>query len=485
MIPQSHRFPSLAGRALADDGLRVALDRARQGFIGNRRKAVEALPEFEALRAAARRIKDHTLANLDLYLERFEAEVAARGGRVHWAADAAEARAAVLAVCWRAGARTVTKGKSMVGEEVGLNEAIEGAGLEVVETDLGEYIIQLADETPSHIVAPAIHKTREEIRALFAKHHAPLGLGAPGLGNAELVARAREVLRRDFLRADVGITGANFLIAETGSTVIVTNEGNGDLSSTLPRVHVVIAGIEKVLPGFEDLSTVLRLLARSATGQEMSSYTTVTTGPRRGDDLDGPEEFHVVLVDNGRSAMLAGEFREMLRCIRCGACLNHCPVYHAVGGHAYGWVYTGPMGSVLTPLIVGLDAAHHLPNACTLNGRCEQVCPMSIPLPAMLRKLRARGFERGLGTRTSRLALRAWGYLARRPALYRQVTGAAMGVMGWLGRRRGAFRRLPLAGGWTAVRDLPAPEGETFQRAWRRRGQDCQARAGRAGGRRR
>ena len=480
MTPQSHRFPSLAGRALADEGLRVALDRARQGFIGNRRKAVDALPEFEALRGAARRIKDHTLANLDLYLERFEAEVAARGGRVHWAADAAEARAAVLAVCRRAGARTVTKGKSMVGEEVGLNEAIEEAGLEVVETDLGEYVIQLADETPSHIVAPAIHKTREEIRALFAKHHAPLGLGAPGLGNAELVARAREVLRRDFLRADVGITGANFLIAETGSTVIVTNEGNGDLSSTLPRVHVVIAGIEKVLPGFEDLSTVLRLLARSATGQETSSYTTVTTGPRRGDDLDGPEELHVVLVDNGRSAMLGGGFREMLRCIRCGACLNHCPVYHAVGGHAYGWVYTGPMGSVLTPLIVGLDEAHHLPNACTLNGRCEQVCPMSIPLPAMLRKLRVRGFERGLGARTSRLALAMWGFLARRPALYRPLAGAAMGFMGRLGRRRGAFRRFPLAGGWTAVRDLPAPEGETFQRAWRRRPRDGQARAGRA-----
>ena len=470
MIPESHRFPDRAGLALADEGLRLALDRARQGFIGNRRKAVDALPEFPALREAARRIKDHTLSNLDLYLERFESQVNASGGQVHWAADAPAARARIIDICREAGARTVTKGKSMVGEEVALNEALEEAGLEVVETDLGEYIIQLADETPSHIVAPAIHKTREEIRDLFAKHHAPLGLGPPGLGNAELVARAREVLRRDFLRADVGITGANFLIAESGSTVIVTNEGNGDLSNTLPRVHIVIAGIEKVLPGYEDLCTVLRLLARSATGQEMSVYTTVSTGPRRSADLDGPEEFHVVLVDNGRSGMLGGEFREMLRCIRCGACLNHCPVYHAVGGHAYGWVYTGPMGSVLTPLIVGLDRAHHLPNACTLNGRCEQVCPMSIPLPSMLRKLRARGFERGLGTRTSRLGLAMWGFLARRPALYRPVAGAVMGVMGWLGRRRGAFRRLPLAGGWTAVRDLPAPEGETFQRAWRRRG---------------
>ena len=469
MIPESHRFPSRAGLALADEGLRVALDRARQGFIGNRRKAVDALPEFETLREAARGLKEHTLSNLDLYLEKFEENVVAGGGAVHWAADAAEARAAVLAICRRAGARVVTKGKSMVGEEVALNEALEDEGLEVVETDLGEYIIQLANETPSHIVAPAIHKTREQIRDLFTEHHAALGLGAPGLGNAELVSRAREVLRRDFFRSDLGITGANFLVAESGSTIIVTNEGNGDLSNTLPRVHVVIAGIEKVLPTFEDVSTVLRLLARSATGQEMSVYTTVSTGPRRAADLDGPAEYHVVLVDNGRSAMLGGEFREMLRCIRCGACLNHCPVYHAVGGHAYGWVYTGPMGSVLTPLIVGLDEAYHLPNACTLNGRCEQMCPMSIPLPSMLRKLRTRGFERGLGTRTSRIGLAAWGFLARNPRLYGWVTGTAMRVMGRVGRRRGAFRRLPLASGWTAVRDLPAPEGETFQRAWRRR----------------
>ena len=470
MIPESHRFPDLAERALADEGLRLALDRARQGFIGNRREAVDALPEFQTLREAACRIKEHTLSNLDLYLERFESQVAASGGRVHWAADASGARARIVDICRKANACTVAKGKSMVGEEVALNEALEEAGLEVIETDLGEYIIQLAEETPSHIVAPAIHKTREQIRDLFARHHAPLGLGVPGLGNAELVARAREVLRRDFLRADVGITGANFLIAESGSTVIVTNEGNGDLSGTLPRVHIVIAGIEKVLPGYEDLCTILRLLARSATGQEMSVYTTVSTGPRRSADLDGPDEFHVVLVDNGRSAMLGGEFREMLRCIRCGACLNHCPVYHAVGGHAYGWVYTGPMGSVLTPLLVGLDRSYHLPNACTLNGRCEQVCPMSIPLPSLLRKLRMHGFESGFGSRVSRFGLAAWGFLARRPALYRPVTGAAMGVMGWLGRRRGAFRRLPLAGGWTAGRDLPAPEGETFQRAWRRRG---------------
>ena len=250
----------------------------------------------------------------------------------------------------------------------------------------------------------------------------------------------------------------------------MTNEGNGDLSNTLPRVHIVIAGIEKVLPGYEDLCTVLRLLARSATGQEMSVYTTVSTGPRRSADLDGPEEFprgagrQRPIGDAGRRVPGDAALHPLRRVPQ--------PLSGLPCGRRprYGWVYTGPMGSVLTPLIVGLDRAHHLPNACTLNGRCEQVCPMSIPLPSMLRKLRARGFERGLGTRTSRLGLAMWGFLARRPALYRPVAGAVMGVMGWLGRRRGAFRRLPLAGGWTAVRDLPAPEGETFQRAWRRRG---------------
>ena len=248
--------------------------------------------------------------------------------------------------------------------------------------------------------------------------------------------------------------------------VLVTNEGNADLTNTLPRVHIVTAGIEKVVPTLEDASTLLRLLARSATGQEMSTYTTVSTGPRAGEDLDGPEEFHVVLVDNGRSQMLGNEFHPMLRCIRCGACMNHCPVYSSVGGHAYGWVYVGPMGSVLTPLMVGLEEAGHLPNACTLNGRCEEVCPVGIPLPGMLRSLRRRQFEDGLGSRRVRLGLAAWSWLVRRPRLYRRLVALGVRVLSLLGRG-GRLRRLAFASGWTGARDLPAPSGRTFVSAWR------------------
>ena len=468
MQSTSHRFTQNVREAVLDDQLRLALGRAQTGFVGNRANALSALPEFEALRGAARDIKEHTLGHLDFYLELFEHQATQAGAHVHWAATPEQAREIVLDICQGAGAQTVTKGKSMVGEEIALNGAMEAAGLEVIETDLGEYIIQLSGEPPSHIIAPAIHKTREQIGDLFVQHHASQGFEHRSTETPELVGQARAVLRSEFQRADVGITGANFLVAETGSSVIVTNEGNGDLSNTLPRVHIVTAGIEKVVPSFEDMSVILRLLARSATGQEMSVYTTVSTGPRRQDDQDGPEEFHIVLLDNGRSAMLGGDFREMLRCIRCGACLNHCPVYNSIGGHAYGWVYPGPMGSVLTPLILGLDEAHHLPNACTLNGRCEQVCPMSIPLPRMLRELRNREFRQGLSTRRSKLALKLWSFAARRPRLYNVASRIAMTLLGLLAGERGAFRWLPLAGGWTAARDLPAPEGETFQARWRR-----------------
>ena len=346
---------------------------------------------------------------------------------------------------------------------------MKAAGVDVLETDLGEYIIQLANEPPSHIIAPAIHKTKAQITELFHKHHAKLGRTQRVTEVVDIVNEAREVLRDGFLASDVGITGANFLVAETGSSVIVTNEGNGDLTNTLPRVHIVTAGIEKVVPTLEDVATSVRLLARSATGQEMSVYTTYSTGPRRAPDLDGPEEFHVVLLDNGRSEMLGNEFHEMLRCIRCSACMNHCPVYGAVGGHAYGWVYPGPMGAVLTPLMVGIEKSMPLPNACTLNGRCQEVCPMQIPLPAMLRKLREQEFEQGLTPPLARAALKAWAFVARRPRLYRLMSRAVVKVLGLLGRRRGRLRWLPLAGAWTASRDLPAPSGETFHILWQRR----------------
>ena len=469
MKSAAHDFPARARSALNNPDLARAMARARTGFIDRRLAVVETLPEFQALRRTAREIKEHTLQHLDWYLERFEARVHAHGGHVHWASTPAEARAVVIDICRAAGAKRVTKGKSMVAEEIGLNDALEGAGLEVIETDLGEYIIQLANEPPSHIIVPAIHKTKDQISDLFHAHHAKYGLTERQTEATALVGEARAVLREKFQSADVGITGANFLVAETGSSVIVTNEGNGDLTNTLPRVHIVTAAIEKVVPTLDDMSTILRLLARSATGQETSAYTTLSSGPRRTGDLDGPAEYHVVLVDNGRSQMLGNEFREMLRCIRCGACMNHCPVYHAVGGHAYGWVYVGPMGSVLTPLIVGLDEARNLPNACTLNGRCAEVCPMEIPLADLIRKLREREFDERITPPRVRLGLRAWAFMARRPALYRLATSVGMRVLGLAGRSRGRFRWLPFAGGWTGTRDLPAPTGRTFMSAWSKR----------------
>jgi L-lactate dehydrogenase complex protein LldF len=281
-----------------------------------------------------------------------------------------------------------------------------------------------------------------------------------------MLEEARAVLRGEFLGARVGITGANMLIAETGTIVLVTNEGNADLTQSLPKVQIVIASIEKVVPTLEDAATILRVLARSATGQDLSVYTTFTTGPRRPGDVDGPDEFHVLLLDNGRTGMLGSEFRDMLRCIRCGACINHCPVYGAIGGHAYGWVYSGPMGAVLIPNLIGIDEAGNLPNASTLCGRCEEVCPMRIPLPSMLRALRERQHVAKQSPRTLRFGLAGWAMLARRPRLYRLATGLGVRVLGLLGRRRGRFRRLPFAGGWTRVRDLPAPAGRTFQQLW-------------------
>ncbi len=468
MQTTSPAFKSNARHALRDAGLQKSLARSKPMFQAKRAAAVAALPEFERLRDIGRDIKNHALANLDFYLETYAAAVQRAGGTVHWCSTADEARDAVLAICRKAGARTVTKGKSMVSEELGINDHLERHGITPIETDLGEYIIQLRHEHPSHIIAPAIHLNREDWEAQFRISHTDLPVDRVFTERRDILTEARGKLRERFLAADVGITGANFLIAETGSSAIVTNEGNGDLTQTLPRVHIALASIEKVVPTLEDATSLLRLLARSATGQDFSVYTTFSTGARRPGDLDGPEEYHVVLVDNGRSSMLGTEFQDMLRCIRCAACMNHCPVYTAVGGHAYGSVYPGPMGSVLTPGLAGVDQAGHLPNASTFCGKCESVCPVKIPLPKLMRHWREREFERHLQPSAIRTNLALWAWFAKRPAAYRLVTRAAVGVMGLLGRRRGSFSRLPLAGGWTGGRDLPVPEGDTFQARYAR-----------------
>ncbi len=393
----AHAFKDNAKVALADAQLQRALSGLKGGLVAQRTAARERLPEFEALREIGRDIKNHTLANLDLYLEAWETKAKAAGAHVHWAPTAADAREIVLDICRQANARIVTKGKSMVSEEIGLNAHLQGQGMEVVETDLGEYLVQIRKETPSHIIAPAIHLTQDQVEADFRRVHTHLPKNRVLVEPPQLVDEARKILREKFIKADVGITGANFLIAETGSSVIVTNEGNGDLTQSLAKVHVVITSIDKVVPTLEDVSTLIRLLARSATGQEISTYTTFSTGPRRPGDPDGPEQYHVVVLDNGRSALLGTPFREALRCIRCGACMNHCPVYGAVGGHAYGWVYPGPIGAVINPALIGLKEAAPLPHASTFCGRCESVCPMKIPLPKLMRDWRTQDFADGGG----------------------------------------------------------------------------------------
>jgi L-lactate dehydrogenase complex protein LldF len=468
MTLTSPAFKDNARAALADAALQRALSKGL-GFVERRRLAAERLPEFEALRDAARDIKNHTLAHLDLYLEAYEARVTAAGGKLHYAVTAAEARAIVLDICRDAAAKTVTKGKTMIAEEIGLNDFLEANGIQPVETDLGEYLIQIRHEMPSHIIAPAIHLNKDQVEADFRRVHTHLPKDRSLAEPATLLAEARGVLRERFLAADVGITGANFLIAETGTSIIVTNEGNGDLTQTLPKVHIVLATIEKLVPTLEDASTLLRVLARSATGQDMSVYTTLSTGPRRPDDPDGPADYHVVILDNGRSSMLGGEFEDILRCIRCGACMNYCPVFNAIGGHAYGWVYPGPMGAVLTPALIGVDKGGHLPNASMFCGRCEEVCPVRIPLPRMMRSWREREFERHLSPATVRGGLRFWAFFAKRPALYGFATALASRVLWLFGRSAGRFRRLPFAAGWTRHRDFPAPQGATFQAQWRRR----------------
>ena len=466
MKQTSEQFQALAKQAMADDSRRTRMDTLGLFLAAARGNAVAELDDFEGLRAHLKRVKDHSLDHLEHYLKQFEEQVILNGGHVHWASDAAALNDTVLKICQRVEARTVGKGKSMITEETGLTEHLESAGLTVTETDLGEYIIQVAGETPSHIVGPAFHKSEEDIRELFFDKH-PLGerdLDDP----PAMVQEARKVLRERFLAADVGIIGANALIAETGQTMLVTNEGNGDLVSSLPRVHIVCASIEKILPRPEDAMAQVRLLARSAIGTAMSAYTSFYSGPRRDEDIDGPDEFHVVLLDNRRTEILGGHYQDMLGCMRCGACLNHCPVYIGAGGHAYGWVYPGPMGSVLTPLLTSLEAASELPNACTACGRCAEVCPAGIPLPDLLRDLRAEQYRQKITPARWRWGMRLHGWLARAPWLYQRLSSLAIRLMNRLGAKQGRFSSLPLAGGWTSMRDFPAPQRDTFMSQWRK-----------------
>ncbi|MEW5887429.1 MAG: LutB/LldF family L-lactate oxidation iron-sulfur protein [Pseudomonadota bacterium] len=459
MEVRSMHFKARAGAAVRDARLQAKLASAKGLFVEGRRRGIQDI-DFEATRRAGEAIRNRVLQDLDLWLERFEQEATKRGATVLWARDGAEVCRLVVDIARRHGVKKAIKSKSMLSEEAGLNQALEAAGVQPVETDLGEYILQInGNEPPSHIIAPVIHKTKEEVAELFERvHHRPRKREI-----SEMTREAREMLRSHFLTADMGISGANFLVAETGSVALVTNEGNGRMVTTLPRVHVAIAGIEKVIPTLEDLATLMRLLPRSATGQAISNYFSLLTGTRAAGEGDGPEHMYYVLVDNGRANLVGGEFQDMLRCIRCGACMNHCPVYQTVGGHPYGWVYFGPMGSVLTPLYAGLENALDLPHAATLCNQCGVVCPVRIPLPELLRKLREKQVERGLRPWQERLALKLWAWTAQRPALYALAARLGARYLKWLAHGQDRIRVLGLAPAWTASRDLPAPEGKTFR----------------------
>lgn len=455
----SDKFKDNVTKALKQPNLRIALDRTTGLLTSRRQEVLGQYPEYGEARATAERIKDHTLDNLDHYLEMFEKNAVAAGAKVYWAGTPREATDTIIDICKQHDAKSVTRVKSMLGEEIGIGEALAKAGIERVETDLAEHIIQLADEPPSHIVVPSMHKTREEVAELFTAHHAD-----PHKSDdvAELVESARRELRPKYVAADVGISGANFLIADTGSVVTVTNEGNGELTTTLPKVHIVNVGIEKLVPSMEHCAVFIRLLSRAALGTEITQYTTFYNGPKRAGDKDGPEELHIVLVDNRRTEILDGFMKPMLRCIRCGACMNHCPVFQAVGGHSYGSVYPGPMGAILTPAMHSLEKAGDLPNACTLNGRCQEVCPVNIPLPEMLRQLREEQWRRKLTPSSVRYGLGLWAFAAKRPWLYRLGTRLSVATMRWMAGARGKIASLPGAGGWTRHRDMTAPQRGTF-----------------------
>lgn len=466
MQVHSMEFKARAGQKLADQRLQQNLKKLSTKFVTARADAMRDI-DFDATRAALKERRNRALENLDVWLATFEENATKRGATVLFAETTADAARLVAEIAQKHGVKKVIKSKSMVTEEMRLNQVLGEMGVQSIETDLGEYILQINDaEPPSHIIAPVIHKDKDEIADLFAKvHNKPRLTDIP-----EMTREAPEVLRPEFLSADMGVTGGNFIIAETGSVAVVTNEGNEGMCTIMPRVHVAVTGIEKVLPTLEDLATVMRLLPRSATGQAISNYFSLLTGPRAEGERDGPEHMYFVLVDGGRSGLIGGEFQEMLRCIRCGACMNHCPVYQKIGGHAYGWVYPGPMGSVLTPSYVGLANAVDLPQAATLCGECNRVCPASIPLSDLLRKLREKQMERHLRPWQERIALQVWGYVARRPELYALMTRIGARILSRMGGRARLIASLPMAGkGWTDTRDMPAPSGRTFRELYKER----------------
>jgi L-lactate dehydrogenase complex protein LldF len=455
-------FVRTSEAALAAPTLHASVRRAMVRFRELQRAVIGEVLDWQALREHAHRVRMHTLAHLDRYLEQLQDRVSAAGGRVHWARDAAQARSLITSLVRARGGRTVVKSKSMTSEEIELNGALEAAGCQVVETDLGEYLLQLAGDRPAHLIAPAIHRSKDDIARLLSRR-----LGVPVYDDpADLTRVARQVLRKAFLAADVGISGVNFAVAETGTLVIVENEGNARLTTTLPRVHIALMGLEKVVPRLADLAVFLTLLPRAATGQRLSSYVSWITGPRRPGEADGPDELHLVILDNGRSSIAADPVMvEALACIRCGACLDVCPVFERTAGHAYGSVYSGPIGAVVTPLLVGLDRAGQLPFASSLCGACGEVCPVGIDLARLLLELRARVVARGGAAVAERMFVRGWTAVMSRASRL-QVAGRLARWALRIVRRRGPLF-YPLSA-WTRSREVPVAPPAAFRDLWER-----------------
>jgi L-lactate dehydrogenase complex protein LldF len=461
-------------RTLADANLQLAIYTSTGRLMQKRRSSIDddIVPDFQELRNEANRLKKHTIENLDFYLEQFERNVEVHGGKVVYCESATDVADFILQLAKDRGAHLLVKSKSMTTEEIDLNHRIEHHGLEAVETDLGEYIIQLAGHRPYHIVAPALHMTRYEVADVFS---AKLGIPREIVPENQTMI-ARRVLRDKFLAADIGITGANFLVADSGAVVLVENEGNARLTSSAPKIHIAIAGMEKLIPRAQDLAVFLKLLGRSATGQALTSYTSFLSGPRRSGEKDGPDEFYVVILDAGRTKLLENpERRQSLYCIRCGACLNHCPVYRKIGGHNYPWVYSGPIGAIITPQFHGTASDPWLPFASSLCGACGEVCPVKIDIPKLLLDLRAdvAQYKDHVGSSSAeKFAYRAFAFVMRRPKLYEFAARAARWFAprrgGWISWLPGGIAPGPLKA-WLSQRELPTPAPKSFRELWRER----------------
>lgn len=462
------RFEKDSNIAIQNKGLKKALVNVTNQFRSRRNKASSEVKNWESLRSATREIKKETIANLDTYLLMLEESINRAGGKVHWAEDADEASRIIVNIAKQGDVKSVVKSKSMATEEIELNDNFEKAGIKVVETDLGEYIIQIAGEHPSHIIAPAIHKTKNDISKLFSEK-----FDIPYYDKPEDLAKfAREKLRNEFLNADMGVSGANFAVAETGTIVVVENEGNARLTTTVPKIHVALVGIEKLIPRYEDLSLFLTVLARSATGQKSSTYVSFITGPKKNTDIDGPEEFHLVLLDNGRSRILASEeTRESLYCIRCGACLNNCPVYRQVGGHAYGWAYSGPIGAIITPQLMGIDKAPELPFASSLCGACHDVCPVKINFPKVLLELRKRVVQsknRAGRAFLEKMSIKLWRFTVESEGMYKMTNKLSYYLQLPWRDSNGKLNSLPYPfSRWTEQRDFPSVAKKSFRERWK------------------